>query len=150
MRMDALFLGVLLSFQEINEKIIKRNSITYTLLGITLLLGSIVIYYMTIDNSLFRDSLFRAIVPISFYFILRGTLFGKFKFFGNLRVLAYYSYNWYLWHSFIGFIIMNKFNLSLSIAFPLYLISTFVIAVMVTKFIEEPFINLRSIFIKKK
>lgn len=148
MRMDALFLGVLLSFQEINEKKISSNSSFYTLLGLFILSFTVILFYFTSKTSLFRESFFHALIPISFYFLIRGTLFSKFKALGFVRVLAYYSYNWYLWHALIGFLIINKLDLSIIIALPLYLFSTFVMAVLTTKFIEEPILNSRQKIMK--
>ena len=144
MRMDALFLGVLLSFQEINEKIIKVNSIPYALIGFLILTIAIGLFYTTLEDSFFRESLFHTLIPISFYCIIRGTLFSKFKGLKFLRVLAYYSYNWYLWHAIVGFLIINKLNLPIYYALPLYLIATFAVAVFTTKIVEEPILKTRT------
>ena len=144
MRMDALFLGVLLSFQEINEKKVSSNSKNYTLIGIVILSFTITAFYFTNESSFFRQSFFHALIPIGFYFLIRGTLFSNFKAFSFVRVLAYYSYNWYLWHALIGFLILNKLELPIFIALPLYLITTFVMAVLTTKFVEEPILKSRK------
>jgi len=148
MRMDALFLGVLLSFQETNEKIINSNSIKYTLIGFGLVTVSILFFYLTSEKSFFRNSIFHTLIPISFYCLIRGTLFFKFKNSNFIRILAYYSYNWYLWHALIGYIILNKFSLTIYLALPLYLVLSFIVAVITTKLIEEPILLKRKKIIK--
>ena len=148
MRMDALFLGVLLSFQEINEKIITSNSKKFSLPGVCLLIITIVAYSLTEKDSFFHNSLLHTFAPISFYLIIRGTLFSQFHFFKFIRIIAYYSYNWYLWHAIVAFLFLNMLDLNLYISLPLYLFSSFAMAVLCTKLIEEPILKKRKILIK--
>lgn len=144
MRMDALFLGVLLSFQEINEKIISKNSTKFTLIGLILIMSSTILFLLTNEKSFFFNSILHILIPMGFYSLIRGTLFYQMKNSKFIRVLAYYSYNWYLWHALVGFVILNKFDFPIYIALPLYLFSSLFIAILTTKLIEEPILNKRE------
>ncbi len=148
MRMDALFLGVLLSFQQINENKITHNEPKTAAVGIGVLLLVIILFYTT-EIPFFNEALLHTLVPISFYLIMRGTLFSSFKYFKWLRICAYYSYNWYLWHAIIAFTFVNLLDLNYFGGLILYLLLSFIIAVVTTKTIEEPIVNMRNRILKK-
>lgn len=143
MRMDALFLGVYLSYLEINREKVKTNSPIHTIIGIAIIGISVSLFYLT-EIPIFRPVFLHTLIPLGFFCLIRGTLFYSFKPLHFLRVLAYYSYNWYLWHALTAYVILNLLDLNKSIAFILYLITSFVIAVLTTKLIEEPVLKLRK------
>jgi len=148
MRMDALFLGVLLAYQEKIEGINTNHNTLNRIIGGVLFILSVYLFY-SYEEVDYTNGILHTIVPISFYFIIKGTLYCEFNHFTIIRYIAYYSYNWYLWHVLVGFIILNKFNLPTYLSIITYLLVSFTIAVLITKLIEEPIIKLRSKLINK-
>lgn len=147
MRMDALFIGVYLAYQEINlERIFRLNWVLF-ILGILFFTGIVLIYLF--HNSLFFENvLLHSLTPISVYLMLRGSKNLDLKPLFFLRAIAYYSYNWYLWHSLIAFSVLNLLSLNFTFAFLLYFLSSFIIAMLVTHLIEEPFLKIRKRILK--
>ena len=64
-----------------------------------------------------------------------------------LRFIAYYSYNWYLWHPVFVMVFIDFFNATLS-GLVIYLLFTFSIAVLATILIEEPALARRASIMK--
>lgn len=64
------------------------------------------------------------------------------------RLIAYYSYNWYLWHTVFAKFISNNLS-NQYIGMSLYLFISFAVAVIFTVLIEERFLSYRARFIDK-
>lgn len=141
-RIDALAWGVLLSLllSYFNEKL-RSETIAVLSVGSGII---ILIVALVVESSnkwiLFDKLFFHSIIPFAFFLLLLGTYFIDFKKLLVLRFISYYSYNWYLWHSLVG-------GLLLSYGLVVYLISTFAIAVIATVLIEEPMLKNRSRFL---
>lgn len=142
MRIDGLLIGVLLSYQEIVTEKITKNSMLYTILG-TILLTIALIGFYTSESKLFHKVGLHVLIALGYYAMVRGLLFAEFRGFTLIRIIAYFSYNWYLWHALVSFILLNLFDFYYGISLLLYLTISFAIAVITTKLIEEPIINKR-------
>lgn len=149
-RIDALALGVLLNL--ILSYFPNGFFIRYAKL---LLFAGLILFALTIfvdyyfDMALYENVFFHALVPFSFFLIIAGSFQFKFQNLKILRIVSYYSYNWYLWHFiFVTGVTYLFGNNILSIA--IYLIITFVVAVTFTILVEEPFLVLRNRFVKEK
>ncbi len=59
-----------------------------------------------------------------------------------LRFIAYYSYNWYLWHP-LFVIFITKVVGNTVVGLLIYLVTTFIVAVVATVWIEEPVLGKR-------
>ena len=77
-----------------------------------------------------------------------GAYYIDFSKLSPLRFIAYYSYNWYLWHPiFVIFITSHLGNTKTGLL--VYIIISFLTAMIATIFIEEFFLNRRSFFLDK-
>ncbi|HEY8937166.1 MAG TPA: acyltransferase [Cyclobacteriaceae bacterium] len=150
-RIDALAWGVLLSliiaYYPDQLRTTKKVLILF-FSGLVLFIASIVFATQT-SSVLYHKVFLHSIIPFSFFLMIGGaynTDLSKFKY---LRIVAYYSYNWYLWHPIfvigITFLIGNNF-LSLMI----YLVITFLVAVLFTILIEEHFLSLRKKYLSNE
>jgi len=147
-RMDALMLGVLLSYQELISLRIKRNSWLLFALGALMFAVCVVSQAMS-DDILVDKVLLYTFTPISFYLMIRGSLYFSFGALGIVRLIAYYSYNGYLWHPIISFYVIYVLKLEFQFGFPLYLALSCIAAFVMTKVIEEPGLLLRKVLLAK-
>ncbi|MEP7264074.1 MAG: acyltransferase [Bacteroidota bacterium] len=149
-RIDALAWGVLLNLI-ITYKGDKIKSLGFTI--ITFLSGlfifSLALYFaINYDYLLFERIYFHSIIPMSFFLMLLGLYYVDFSMLKPLRFIAYYSYNWYLWHPiFVFFITRHLGNTTTGLI--TYLIVTFLIAVIMTTLIEETFLRKRKVVLDK-
>lgn len=149
-RIDALAWGVLLNFIITfhSEKLKSTGFKLFASIGGLVLL--IVTLYMSINvtNLLFNKIYLHSIVPFAFFLMLAGVYFVDFSKIKTLRFIAYYSYNWYLWHP--VFVIFVTKHIGKNIGGLLsYLIITFAMAMIFTIVIEERFLQKRKAFISK-
>ncbi|HTA62438.1 MAG TPA: acyltransferase [Bacteroidia bacterium] len=150
-RIDALAWGVLLNLiiMYYGEKIKSLKFVLFTFtLGLFIFIITLYISIYHADYILFERIYLHSIVPFSFFLMLLGLYYVDFATLKPLRFIAYYSYNWYLWHPiFVLFLtkhLGNTFNGLLT-----YLIITFLIAIIATIFIEEPFLRKRKVVLDK-
>lgn len=142
-RIDSLAWGVLLSLiiSYYPERIYKKYIYAVTIIsGLIILTGSILLadrYF------LFDKIYFHSVAPFAFFLLLAGTYFLKFPSLIPLRFIAYYSYNLYLWHSLIGWIV-SKYVPESRYSILIYLSLTLIVAMAITILIEEPFYKPRN------
>jgi peptidoglycan/LPS O-acetylase OafA/YrhL len=149
-RIDSLAWGVLLNLI-ITYYGDKIRSLKFTVcafsagLFLFILTVLIWIYY---NNVLFEKLYFHSIIPISFFLMLLGLYYTDLSKLKTFRFVAYYSYNWYLWHPlFVIFITRHFGNTILGLL--VYLISTFLISVVMTILVEETFMKKRKFVLDK-
>ncbi|WP_158798892.1 acyltransferase [Pedobacter sp. L105] len=144
-RIDALAWGVLLNLMVIYCGKILQSSVYKFLsfsLGLLILVGTI--YFTVSFNSvLFGKIYLHSIVPFSFFLMMSGLYYVDFSRFKVIRFIAYYSYNWYLWHPvfviFISTYIKNPIGALIT-----YLLITFTVAIFFTVMVEEVFLKRRK------
>ncbi|MDP2387635.1 MAG: acyltransferase [Bacteroidota bacterium] len=149
-RIDALAWGVLLNFiiTYYGENLKSRKFVFLTFISGLLLFIVSLYFYINNNYVLFEKVYFHSIIPISFFLMLLGLYYINFSRLKPLRFIAYYSYNWYLWHPlFVIFITKHLGNSMVGLL--TYLILTFSIAVISTVLIEEPFLEKRKIILDK-
>lgn len=144
-RIDALAWGVLLNFAILYADSFfksKKNSIIMILSGITLL--TVVIFADVLGVSeFFSKVLFHSITPPCFALLIGGAYYYDFSKLKILRFIAYYSYNWYLWHPiFVKYILFHLGYTGLGLF--IYLILSFLFAIIFTIFVEEKFLTKRD------
>ena len=148
-RIDALAWGVLLNLIITHfENQIKIKHIQTTSFLSGLLLFIFALYFKTYHNVIFDKIYFHSIIPIAFFLMLLGIYHVNLSKFKIIRLIAYYSYNWYLWHPIFVFFIRDKIGLNV-VGLILYLFITFIVAVGSTIFIEEPMLKKRKLLISK-
>ncbi len=144
-RIDALSWGILLNTVLTNFSK-ELNSICFkiTTTFIRLIIFLIAIYYQNIcENMLYKKVCFHSIIPFSFALILLGIYYVDFSKLKFLRFISYYSYNWYLWHPIFVIYLTHYFG-NTKIGLIIYLILTFMIAMLTTILVEEPFLKIKK------
>jgi peptidoglycan/LPS O-acetylase OafA/YrhL len=149
-RIDALAWGVLLNLilTHYPEKMkALKFKLTSFFLGFFIFI--ITLYFsINSNNVIFEKIYFYSIVPFSFFLMLLGLYFVDFSKFKILRFVAYYSYNWYLWHPVFVIYLTRYFGNTL-LGLLVYLLVTFLVAFLATIFVEETVLSRRKIVIEK-
>jgi len=144
-RIDALGWGVLLNLivtfysNKIKNKHIQIYS---TCIGLIIFIAAIVGSVYS-NNSLFYKMYLHTLIPFAFSLILLGVYYVDFSKLKFIQVIAYYSYNWYLWHPIFVFWIYDCFGITWA-GVLCYLTVTFLAAVFSTILIEEPLLRKRG------
>ncbi len=149
-RIDALAWGVLLSL--LQKTIPDRvRALTRTpalfLLGLAIFVGSL---WADVDGRFPRFNAvgFHSLVPFSFFLMLLNAYHWPFRGSLPIRFVAYYSYNWYLWHLLFVLAIQDAVGtgwLGLSV----FVLVSFGAGVLFTKIVEEPMMNRRAAILKR-
>ena len=144
-RIDALAWGVLLNFIiTFFGKKIKSFKFSYIISFVGIIVFWLALYFsIKFDNGLYEKVYFHSIIPFSFFLILLGFYFIDLSGLKIFRFISYYSYNWYLWHP-IFVVLISYYIGNGIIGLTIYLILSFIIAVIATIFIEEPFLEVRK------
>ncbi len=149
-RIDALAWGVLLNliitFHEEKIRSIKFKFFAF-MSGLAVFIVSLY-FSIYFSNTIFEKIYFHSIIPISFFLMLLGLYHVNFSKLKPLRFIAYYSYNWYLWHPIFVFYTTRHFGNTM-LGLLIYLAVTFLMAVITTIFIEETFLEKRSMILDK-
>jgi peptidoglycan/LPS O-acetylase OafA/YrhL len=149
-RIDALAWGVLLNLiiTYYGNKVKELSIIKYLFVfGLILLIGTI--YFDIIFKSIFyKKVVFNSLVPISFFMMILGTYYLNFEKFKLIRFIAYYSYNWYLWHPIFVYFISDSLGVGI-LGLMVYLIVSLFFAVLATIFIEEMALSYRNVILNK-
>jgi len=75
--------------------------------------------------------------------MILGTYYTDLSKLRIIRVLGYYSYNWYLWHPIIVILVTQTIGTSWLGLF-IYLLVSFIVGMFFTLLIEEPFLRIRK------
>lgn len=149
-RLDALAWGVLLSYILVYHptllKLFKVRVVAF-LLGLVILFSSVYANF-NFNNYFFYKTIYDSLIPASFFLLLAGAYHTNLTKLKLLRFMAYYSYNWYLWHGIIGLAIRQKLGTGI-LGLMLYLLGTFLFAVVVTILIEERALRQRKWVLQK-
>ncbi|MBN8703023.1 MAG: acyltransferase [Bacteroidetes bacterium] len=149
-RIDALAWGAMLSliiFNYGNRLKEIKNIYFVSLLGVVIFVLSIFIKVKC--NSFYFDKIiFHSLVPFSFFLLVLGLYHYDFSRFKVIRVMAYYSYNWYLWHTIFTIVCSQYIGVNV-VGLITYLIITFTVAVFATVIVEEPTLAIRGKILKK-
>lgn len=144
-RIDALgwgvLLGILVTYYESRLRNFKRLPLV-TLAGIIFFTADILVYIYW-KNSSFNNIFFHSAAPFSFFLMLLGAYYLDFSAWKPLRFIAYYSYNWYLWHPLFVLVCSKFFGITLW-GLLLYLVISFLTAMIFTILIEESFLSRRE------
>lgn len=149
-RIDALAWGVLLNLIIIQfSSTIKKHKNLF-LISITGLIG----FMASIALDVYLDSIFynkvvlHSIIPFFFFLMILGTYYYDFSKLKSLRIIGYYSYNWYLWHPVFAVIIIQNIGNGFY-GLVSYLLVSFAVGVFFTITIEEPALKMRKLYLTK-
>ena len=149
-RIDALGWGVLLNLiiTFYGDKIQnKKVQVWATCLG-ALIFAAAIVGSVYSNESLFYKMYLHTIIPFAFALILLGVYYIDFSGIKFIQIIAYYSYNWYLWHPVFVFFIYDRLGTTW-LGVLCYVAVTFSAAVLSTMLIEEPFLKRRKKVIER-
>jgi peptidoglycan/LPS O-acetylase OafA/YrhL len=144
-RIDALAWGVLLNLILVDYGHLLKHWLKLKLfffLGV-ILFGVALYFHVTMDSVIYQKIIFHSIVPFTFFLMILGLYYADFSKWYPVRFVAYYSYNWYLWHPPFAFIVTDYFGVSV-VGVTCFLIITFFMAIISTTLIEEFFLRKRT------
>ena len=149
-RIDALALGVLLNLiiTYYGEKIRHFGKSIYIFIAGLLLLIAAIYFQLHFNYEWFEKIYFRTIIPVAFFLMLMGTYYVNLSRLKLIRFIAYYSYNWYLWHA-LFYICIVRYLGNTIYGLITYLLSTFLVAMAATIFVEEKFLSKRKNVLNK-
>jgi peptidoglycan/LPS O-acetylase OafA/YrhL len=75
--------------------------------------------------------------------MLLGLYYHDFSKWKSIRFVAYYSYNWYLWHPIFVFVISKYVGINAG-GLIVYVVVSFATAMLFTILVEERFLNIRE------
>lgn len=149
-RIDALAWGVLLNIliYRFSSRIKSFNHpYVISLIGIAGLGLAVAIDHYW-DFIFYEKVVMHSITPLFFFMMILGTYYLDFSKWKVLRITGYYSYNWYLWHPILVIITTQYLGAGIG-SFIVYILSSFLIAVLFTFVVEEPMLKLRRRILPK-
>lgn len=147
MRMDALVYGVLISLFEYRNRLnqFKYVGIICFVMGlVTLVCG-----YYFMDELFYRHVVLHSVIAICIAGLLITLLVYKPPLPSVISSIAAYTYNWYLWHPIIAFLLIEMCDMNIFVTFILYIGLSFFVAMITTKLIEKPFLKIRGRLIQR-
>ena len=149
-RMDALGWGVLLAvmttYHDAKLRVIKWLPLLFFVGAIILAADIVLSVYW--KNYYFEKILFSSVVPLCFFLMILGLYYHDFSKWKPLRFVAYYSYNWYLWHPLFVLLVSKYFGVN-ALAMAIYIIVSFLVAMLFTILVEERFLGIREAVLNK-
>ena len=148
-RIDALAWGVLLNLIIIKfSSTIKKHKNIFLITGLIGLIAS-VYFDIYLESIFYNKVVLHSIVPLFFFLMISGTYYHDFSKLKSLRVIGYYSYNWYLWHPVFSVIITQNIGAGFN-GLLTYLLFSFIVGVFFTIIIEEPALKMRNKYLSAK
>ncbi|MDP4261652.1 MAG: acyltransferase [Bacteroidota bacterium] len=144
-RIDALgwgvMLGILVTYFENYWKKVKWLFLLFILGAILFAADVLILIYS--KNYFFEKVIFHSVVPFCFFLMLLGLYYRDFSRWKPIRFIAYYSYNWYLWHPIFVWIISKYVGINV-MGLVTYMIVSFLTAMLFTILVEERFLSIRE------
>jgi peptidoglycan/LPS O-acetylase OafA/YrhL len=149
-RIDALgwgvLLGILVNYYEESLRKIKWLRMLF-FLG-ALLFAASIFALIQLKSLYFEKAVFFSLSPFCFFLMLFGLYYHDFSKWKPLRFVAYYSYNWYLWHPLFVLIIGKYFGVN-GLGLIIYMSVSFLTAMIFTVVIEENFLAMRETILNR-
>ena len=141
-RIDALGWGVLLSLVQTYYPLKIKKQYLLSVFGL-IILSTLIFTRHYYNTSFYERVIYHSTLPISFFLMIIGLYNYNLKSFKLIRLIGYYSYNWYLWHPMFHVVIANEFGEGF-IPMLGYLLLSFSVAVFFTIVVEEKFLSYRT------
>ena len=144
-RIDALAWGVLLNLiiTDFGSRLKTFAGLKYLFLIGVAIFALTLYFHLSLGSIIFQKIIFHSIVSFSFFLMIFGLYFVDFTKWYPVRFVAYYSYNWYLWHPPFVMIVTDYFGVTFA-GVVVFLIGSFGMAVMSTTLVEEYFLRKRK------
>ncbi len=149
-RIDALGWGVLLGvFTTYFGDYLKKLKWLPLVFIVGLLLFALnLVALLQLKSAFYQDAIFYSVSPFCFFLMLLGLYYHDFSSWKPIRFIAYYSYNWYLWHPLFVAIVGRYIGINWW-GLLVYMIVSFTVAVFFTILVEEKFLKHREAIINK-
>jgi peptidoglycan/LPS O-acetylase OafA/YrhL len=149
-RIDALGWGVLLGIlvAYLEEYLRKVKWLFMLFISGVILFSANIITFIYWKNYFFEKVVFHSLAPFCFFLMLLGLYYHNFSKWKAIRFISYYSYNWYLWHPIFVLIISKYFGIGW-IGLVIYMMVSFVTAMLFTILVEERFLKIRESVMNK-
>jgi peptidoglycan/LPS O-acetylase OafA/YrhL len=142
----GVLLGVLVTYY---EKFLRKIRFPHLIFWAGLILFCMTLFIRIEGDFYFYNKvIFTSLIPICVFMMLLGVYYYDFSKWKIFRFLAYYSYNWYLWHPITFLIVQKYFGISIG-SFLIYMSISFLAAFLFTILIEEKFLLLRERVMKR-
>lgn len=144
-RIDALSWGVLLNLILItcgNQLSRDKRVPIFFVIGVALCASMLLLKNFG-GSIFFNKVVFHSVVPFSFFLMILGLYYLDFSKLKVIRVIAYFSFNWYLWHPLFSYYIFDRLGDTFG-GLILYLTSTFLVGAIATVLVEETFLAKRE------
>jgi len=143
-RLDALAWGILLIVLIYEKRLPVKKWIKATMLGAGILLFTLSLYFdMYSGSDIYHKVVFQSLIPISFFLIIGATYHLNWRKLWPIRIMGYYSYNWYLWHV-LFVIVTTGFLGNTPIGLCVLVLGSLAVAAIFTTLVEEPMLRLRE------
>lgn len=143
-RIDALAWGVLLNLILFYKKSFFRSKASDSFFSIGFFILVLCIGFHYFFNWIFFEKIiFHSLIPFAFFLMIGGIYFKKFENWYPLRLVAYFSYNWYLWHVLFLFFVYDNIGKNI-LGLLCFILISFFFAILTTIFIEERFLRIRK------
>lgn len=144
-RIDALgwgvLLGILVTYYE--EQLRKMKWLpVFFIVGLAGFATAIFVHHEW-RNVFYEQAIFQSVTPFCFFLMLLGLYYVDFSKWKPLRFISYYSYNWYLWHPMLAWLVIKNFGNGAP-GLMIYLVLSFLTAIIFTILIEERFLKIRE------
>ncbi len=142
-RIDSMLWGIL-AYAIVREEICPPWVCQWVgIFGVAFLLLLVGIDY-GLDSSLYRNAYFHGLTPIAFFMLIVALARVSVPFLGGIHWVAKYSYNYYLWHMLLYYLVHDYFGQSI-LGLAVFAVVGLVLAVATTKLIEKPGLRLRKV-----
>jgi peptidoglycan/LPS O-acetylase OafA/YrhL len=149
-RIDALgwgvFLAALVTYYDERLRKIRHLHVLFVVGALLFATNLALVGYW--PNYYFQKVVAHSIAPFCFFLMLLGIYYRDFSRWKAVRFVAYYSYNWYLWHPLFVLLVSKHFGARLP-GLVVYVAISFLVAVLFTVFIEETFLKMRDPVLSK-
>ena len=143
-RIDAMMWGML-AWLALRNRILLRSWKIGLLFLATALLALVISTDLYLQSSFFSAAIFHGLISIVFFLTLVSVAQLRINHLGWLRFISYFSYNYYLWHMRLYYVILKQFGETWLGLFA-FIATGFIFAVFANFLFEEPGLNLRSKF----
>lgn len=144
-RIDALGYGVLISYLFKNHSEYFYTNWLKVVVFFTglLILAASIFCDIHMKSTFYTKVVFNNLTHLSFFLMVASAYTMQLNYVFPLRVMAYFSYNWYLWHFMFVKTITDEFGNGL-LGLSIFLVLTFFVSVLFTILIEETFLKIRD------
>ncbi len=143
-RLDSLGWGIAAAFI-VNDIVLNKSIRLCAIFFGIIILATTIFIDLKFQSPLFKNVFFHGLSPIAFFLIIIYFASSNIPKIAWLQLIAFYSYNLYLWHMLFLPLVKSTFG-SGFIGFVTYAFAGMLLAILFTEMIELPGLKLRKYF----